>query len=190
MGERTDGQDRRAQILAVTAEALLEQGLRATTTRNIAGRIGVGAGLINHYFAFADLRAEAFVVAFRAATAQPDRADAKVALEEFFDFAFDPQADGLWRMWIEAVEMAATDPAMRRALAECSGVALTELTEVIAQGDGQGCWQVSDSGAVALRLMALHEGLIGLVLSGMLPLSRGDAAGHLRAVFALHHIRG
>ena len=186
MTERADGRKRRDQILAVTAQALLTQGLRATTTRDIAARIGAGAGLINHYFAFADLRAAAFIAAFQSATQPRSPGNARATLDDFFDFAFHPDADGLWRLWIEAVEMSVTDAALRKALATCTQQVLDELTGTIELGNVQGDWQVADAAAVALRLIALHEGLVGSLQSGLLQLTRANATAHLRAVFELH----
>jgi AcrR family transcriptional regulator len=188
MTDRSDGKKRREEIVAATAHALLEQGFARTTTRDVARRLGIGAGLINHYFAFSDLRAAAFVRACATSTGPADSADAASAMEDFFAAAFDPALDGLWRLWVEAVELSGTDDAMRQALADCTAVALHGLTTTIALGTAQGAWRIADAEGTALRLLALHEGLVGFVLTGLPAMPRDVAAAHLRAVFNLHRL--
>src|SRR5258706_8939849 len=45
-----DGEDRRAQILRVSAELFAERGYASTTVRNIAERTGLLSGSLYHHF--------------------------------------------------------------------------------------------------------------------------------------------
>ena len=186
MADRSDGKKRREDIIAMTAQALFEQGMARTTTRDVARRLGIGAGLINHYFAFSDLRAAAFVQVFSATMTPDQTADPALVMEEFFQYAFAPELDGLWRLWIEAVDLAGTDEAMRHALGHCATLAQDGLGATLARGTAQRAWQIADAPGTAERLIALHEGLLGFVLTGLPPMQRDRATAHLRGVFDLH----
>jgi AcrR family transcriptional regulator len=186
MPDRSDGRKRREDIVTMTAQALLEQGMARTTTRDVARRLGIGAGLINHYFAFSDLRAAAFVHAVTTTMTPTDRADPTAVMDEFFAAAFAPALDGLWRLWVEATDLSGTDDPMRQALAQCTALALDGLTATIATGTAQGAWRIADAESTAIRLLALHEGLVGFVLSGLPAMPRDVATAHLQGVFDLH----
>jgi AcrR family transcriptional regulator len=186
MNIRSDGARRREAIVAATASALLEQGFALTTTRDVARRLDIGAGLINHYFQFADLRAEAFAQAFLSQLEPANPTNAAAAIEEFFTFAFHPDADGLWRLWIEAVDLSVRDAALRAALMDCNARLLQDLAAIISLGQRQGAWVIADPDSTAMRLIGLHAGLLGFILTGDPSLSRADAETHLRECFRLH----
>ena len=57
---------RRKQLVEATIALVLEAGLRATKTRDVTERAGVGTGLLNHYFRWPELRALAWRKLFEA----------------------------------------------------------------------------------------------------------------------------
>ena len=57
---RMSGADRRQQIVEAAIEVILQRGLALASTRDVTRAIGVGSGLLHHYFSsWAELRAEA-----------------------------------------------------------------------------------------------------------------------------------
>ncbi|WP_430514612.1 TetR/AcrR family transcriptional regulator [Pannonibacter phragmitetus] len=81
---------KRSRILSATAELLMEQGLLAVQTRMVTERAGVGTGLLNHYFRWPDLRAQAWAAIFDAVAADLHREgeSAAEALERFMSESF------------------------------------------------------------------------------------------------------
>ena len=56
---RLSGQERRSQIVEGAYAVILEKGLAGTATRDVTRHLGVGSGLLHHYFTtWAELRAE------------------------------------------------------------------------------------------------------------------------------------
>ncbi|HEX3592742.1 MAG TPA: TetR family transcriptional regulator, partial [Pseudonocardiaceae bacterium] len=49
-GRRGNGEDTRAALLAAAREVFAEQGYQGATVRGIAGRAGVDAAMVNHWF--------------------------------------------------------------------------------------------------------------------------------------------
>ncbi|XOT96462.1 helix-turn-helix domain-containing protein, partial [Alcaligenes pakistanensis] len=56
----SEKQDSATRIRQAAVEILLEVGVRAATTRMVTERAGVGRGLLNHYFRWSELRAQAW----------------------------------------------------------------------------------------------------------------------------------
>jgi AcrR family transcriptional regulator len=179
--------DRRAQILDATIKLLLENGLAATRTRDVTELSGVGTGLLNHYFRWTDLRAEAWSLIFAAVADEsfPFDVNSKLVLEQFFSNAFALESEKYWRLWIEATEMAKQDEAIAKAIVEAQFTMEEGLAKVLSTGNKAGHWKLVDSKATALRLSALHDGLAGFLLSGAIGLNRKKAESHLRHAFAL-----
>lgn len=174
--------DRRTAILDAAAALVREQGVAAVRTRDVTTRAGVGIGLLNHYFRWSALRAEA---AARALDAEIDALFASGAsppdqLEAFLARAFTADADALWRLWIEATDLALTDDDMARAMSDCAQRLVSRVETMLALGAKAGDWTCADPHGAAMRILAFHDGLVGFVLTGLPELSRADAAAHLR----------
>ncbi|MBL9047022.1 MAG: TetR family transcriptional regulator C-terminal domain-containing protein [Tabrizicola sp.] len=172
-----------ALILKAAADVLQEVGLQAATTRAVTDRAGVGRGLLNHYFRWPELRAMAWEAVF-AEVAATEEAPQK-ALETWLATAFMPEARAYWRLWLEATDLAATDPAMAAALGRVQRRLLAALANSLAQGSAAGHWRCADAEATALRLTALQDGLAGLLLAGTTDLTPAQAEDHLRRAVAL-----
>lgn len=177
---------RRERILIAAVKLLLEVGLTAATTRAVTKRAGVGTGLLNHYYRWPDLRAAAWTEIFKGVAHDqfPNNGDPAVVLERYFADAFTPDARGYWQLWIEATEIARTDPVMHKALTAVQADMQAGLTHVLKAGVSQGLWKISDTAATALRLGALYDGLVALLLMNS-TLAPESAEAHLRKAFAL-----
>jgi AcrR family transcriptional regulator len=185
--KRRSGAERREEIVTATVALMREQGLAALTTRDVTGRLGVGAGLLNHYFTWSELRALAFERLIRADLDAPLPAgDSPTAeLAALLDGAFLPDADPGWRVWMEAIEAARNDPALDAAVARCEAMLLDRIAMILAAGHASGAWRCADPRATAWRVLALHDGLVGFLLATPPRVTRAEAGRHLRHLVAL-----
>lgn len=176
---------KRNRILSATAELLMEQGLLAVQTRMVTERAGVGTGLLNHYFRWPDLRAQAWAAIFEAVAADLRRGGESPAeaLERFMSESFLPEARPFWRLWIEAESLAVKDAQLAEALSAARMRLRQGLADILSGGSADATWQLSDPRATALRLEALRDGLAGLLLAGDPELDPDSACEHLRSAF-------
>jgi AcrR family transcriptional regulator len=179
---RLSGPDRREALIEATADLIRAQGLATTTTRDVTARLGVGAGLLNHYFSWSDLRAAAFehVVlddlhrTLLGRTGDP----AKVVLSDLHRDAFSFGTDPVWRCWIEAADLAAADPALAAALARCTELWRKGVFDLLQRGAAEGRWRCDDPEGASWRLIALLDGLVGLTIGPQARLARDAAASY------------
>lgn len=181
-------EDRREELVAAAAELIAGRGLASVRTRDVTARAGVGVGLLNHYFTWSELRAEALGRVLGqgrdrllglGATTPPARRDALLRA------AFDAGNDPLWQVWVEAGEAARTDPALARVLEAAMVAFVADVAALIAEGAASGDWACPDPEGAAIRLLALHDGLLGHLMSGVPALTREECMAHLAHVFAL-----
>jgi AcrR family transcriptional regulator len=187
------GSDRREALVATTAGLLLERGLAATRTRDVTDRAGVGVGLLNHYFPWAELRALALGRALGEAVARivphVEDADPAATLDAFVAASFAEESDPLWRLWIEAVDAAMSDAAIARATEAAARALHARLAACLAAGAVAGLWRCSDPEGAALRILAAQDGFSGFVLGGVPRIDRADAEAHLRHLVDLECVR-
>jgi AcrR family transcriptional regulator len=174
---------RRAAIFAAAKTLIRERRLSEVRTRDVTERAGVGIGLLNHYYRWQELRAEAAVAALED---EIDRVFAMpaapgAALSGFVNQAFTERSEPLWRLWIETTDAALSDEAMSKALAGCAVGLLERVTSTLEAGSRLEHWECPNPRASAMRILALHDGLAGFVLTGIPPLSRAEATAHLKA---------
>lgn len=188
MSDTTQGGGSRQERIVHTAIALLlEVGLRATTTRAVTERAGVGTGLLNHYFRWPDLRALAWGHIFEAVAQDqfPPDTHPQTALERYFATAFNPDAHRFWHLWSEGADLAATDAAMKGAVEVARSRLHGGLLNILVAGCGAEVWHLPDPQGTALRLGALYDGLAGLLLSSTGDMTAAQAETHLRKAFHL-----
>lgn len=178
---------RRKQLVEATVALLLEAGLRATKTRDVTERAGVGTGLLNHYFRWPELRALAWRKLFEAVIAEQfnPSGDPRADLERYFATAFTDEARRFWHLWIEATELAASDGAMRDAFSEVSAKSRHGLRDLLVEGHAQRCWHLPDPNGTATRLSALYDGLAGMLMPPAQGMHPAQAEAHLRKAFEL-----
>lgn len=181
----------RAAILQATVQLLRERGLVATRTRDVTALAGVSTGLLNHYFTWNALRAAALSQVLTegleallpaAAVSSPDP---RTILDGLVEAVFAEEVDALWRLWVEAVEAAPTDSAIADALSATSGAWVDRIAACVQRGVDLQLWRCPDPPATAFRLSALHDGLVGMLLTGLPGLTRPAAITHLRTAFLL-----
>ena len=166
---RMAGADRRRQIIEAATEAVLQRGLALAATRDVTQALGVGSGLLHHYFpSWAELRAEAVRLAIRR---EIDEVKALVAdmpavdaLDRVADWMVDDEDMRHWRLWLNAQDEARRDDL----LAGVMNAALLDWHRLIAGllfkvGEG-GDPTVVDAEAAAWRVAALMDGLAGAML--------------------------
>jgi AcrR family transcriptional regulator len=181
---RKPGVERREEIIDVTAQVLLEKGLAAATTRDVTAQLGVGVGLLNHYFSWSELRATAFELIVQhdlEASLPKERTVApKSLLEELIKNTFARQADSIWRLWVDCWELSAKDELLAKAARTQLRAWRERLAWLIEQGNSGNAWQCEDPQGAAWRILALLDGLAGYVLSSAPELTRAQATAHLR----------
>lgn len=178
--------DRREEIIEATARVLLRKGVSGATTRDVTAEIGVGVGLLSHYFGWFELRA---IASQRILRTDLDRSlisrtqeSASVVLIDFVSQAFDAQYDPIWRVWIEASDLASTDPALAVCVQDCSHLWRTGLCDLLVRGVADGDWACADPEGASWRLMAMIYGLAAMTLVPNAMLSRVAATMHLGVV--------
>ncbi len=186
---RMSGADRRRQILEAATEAVLQRGLAQAATRDVTQAIGVGSGLLHHYFSsWAELRAEAVRLTV-AQEVQELKAllsslPARAALERMADWMVEDDDMRHWRLWLNALDEAHRDPL----LAEVMNAAMLEWHGLIADllrraGAEQGRRSL-DAEAAGWRLAAVMDGLAGaLLVTGSVvtpPMARDAIRAQLR----------
>ena len=185
--------ERRAELVTVTAGAMLERGFSNLTTRDVARRAGVGNGLLSHYFAWDELRRLGFEAIARDGMAAtfPERRPENAArtLRRLIREAFSRHADPYWRVWIEAIDAAADDRELAAVVGRHAAAFRSGLETLLVDGHAAGAWSCTDPGGAAWRLLAVHDGLVGFILGGAPPLSRRAATGHFRTAVG-HELRG
>ncbi len=174
-------------IRRAAAEVFLEQGLHGATTRAVTDRAGVGRGLLNHYFRWPELRAEAWSAIFaEVAGAQfPAGIAPDDALERYLATAFDPEARAYWRLWPEATDLAGSDPVMAKRLRLANRTMIATMEDCLAAGTEAGIGQMDDPAGAALRISALYDGLAGMLLARTANLTEAKAEANLRVAVRL-----
>ncbi|MBY6345993.1 TetR family transcriptional regulator [Providencia rettgeri] len=183
----SEKEDSATRIRQAAVEILLEVGVRAATTRMVTERAGVGRGLLNHYFRWSELRAQAWGEIFdrlmeqdAGQTLGPD-----ALMENHLSTAFDQINRIYWFLWVDAADLAKTDAALAVVMARVQSRALEQLASNLRQGAEQGLWQAPDPDGIALRLSALYDGLANMLLTDSTDLSAQQAEHHLRHLFFL-----
>lgn len=190
---RKTSSERQAEIISATAAVMLRKGFKAATTREVAARIGVGNGLLNHYFTWGELRRLAFEAIARHGSADtfsrldsdgPDR-----TIRRLVEDAFSSASKPYLRVWIEAMDEAGNDMKLAKSVNVCASEFRTQLAALVTHGNEQGAWFCDDPDGAAWRILAVHDGLIGFVLAGAPPLSAAKARKHFEIAIGHELIR-
>ena len=166
---RMSGADRRRQILDAATEVILRRGLALAATRDVTRAVGVGSGLLHHYFpSWVELRAEAVQLAARREIDELKAlvADlpAREALDRIANWMVEDEDMRHWRLWLNAQDEAHRDDL----LAGVMNAAMLEWHRLIANlllrvGEERGA-KTADPEAAAWRVAALMDGLAGAML--------------------------
>lgn len=183
----SEKEDSATRIRQAAVEILLEVGVRAATTRMVTERAGVGRGLLNHYFRWSELRAQAWGEIFDQLLDQEAQGsqEPQVLMENYLSTAFEQNNRIYWFLWIDATDLAKTDAALAVVITRVQSRMLEQLASYLRLGAEQGLWQAPDPEGIALRLSALYDGLANMLLTDSTDLSSEQAEQHLRHLFFL-----
>ena len=179
---RLEASQRREQIVAAAHRVLVEQGVRAATTRRIAAEAGVTVGLIHYHFAtkdelFAEVLARstgALVEAVRTTSAEGS------SLEECVR---DLLARAVRRSGVLLGQLQLTIAVMRSPdLAPLATVKYRNVIAALAQRFRVTPNPPADPEALALAFLTVADGLV--VITSALPEARGLAAAAERTILS------
>jgi AcrR family transcriptional regulator len=155
------GREVRARLLEAAAALIAERGWSAVSTRTLAERAGVGAGLVHYHFASLHaLLTEAAIGMMRdvTATVRPllTRADTPADAVRLLMASLDEYTgdDPASRMFVETYLAATRDPALSAAVAGVLDDFRTELTIWLREHDA------ADPAGTAVVLAAAIDGLL------------------------------
>ncbi|WP_282060268.1 TetR/AcrR family transcriptional regulator [Roseobacter litoralis] len=175
--KRLSGEERRAQIVESAYTVILEKGLAGTATRDVTRKLGVGSGLLHHYFrSWADLRAEVvktFITKEIEALkhALSDSASDNM-LERFIDWMIADPEFRFWRLWLDAIEEARRDPELASIVQEGHVQWHETITKLIRQSVDAGLGTCDTPENAAWRVSALIDGLMGMLALDGTPLTK------------------
>jgi len=182
---RRSAEVRRTEILEATIAVMLERGFAGATTRDVTARLGVGRGLLHHYFAsWEELQRTAFAWLGEAAKADAIAATAGAPplerLDRLLDLMLARGDDAHWRLFADAWDEAQREAALARIHAEIGSWWRGQVQEAIENAQELGAAACPDAGAAAWRLSALADGLSSSILLAQPALSRDLALELLR----------
>ncbi|WP_424964527.1 TetR/AcrR family transcriptional regulator [Dinoroseobacter sp. S375] len=168
---RLSGQERRSQIVEGAYAVILEKGLAATATRDVTRYLGVGSGLLHHYFAtWKDLRAEVVETFIHreicALQAVLSEAPPNAMIARFIDWMISDPELRFWKLWLDAIEEARRDPDLA-AIIQAGHLrwhdTIVELLRRCASDGAAGCDSPQHA---AWRISAQIDGLMGVFALG------------------------
>ncbi len=186
--KRTTVEERRAEILEITCQVVIERGFAATRVSDVANKLGVSTGLIHYHFdSKQQLLAEAFQHAARQemVSLEEDLTSAPndvAKLDRVLENYTPGQGDLDWLMWIDSWGEALRNPAMRAISQELDVEATALIERVIRDGVANGQFTCPDPAGSSWRLAALLDGL-GIQLTvhdGVI--TRDELLRHVRLV--------
>lgn len=163
--KRNTVEERRAEILRVTCQVVIERGFAATRIADVANKLGVSTGLIHYHFESKEqLLAEAFKHAAREemASLEEDLASAPntVAKLERVIQNYTPAPEDLdWLLWIDSWGEALRNKAMRQISQELDIESTGLIERTVREGVATGEFRCDDPTGTAWRLAAMLDGL-------------------------------
>ncbi|MDH3193944.1 MAG: TetR family transcriptional regulator C-terminal domain-containing protein [Acidimicrobiia bacterium] len=173
--------DRREAIIDAAIEVAMENGLGATTVRDVAGRMGSSSGLIHHYFESMDLvLAGAFrrVAEKDLATSRDELAvlgDPVTQLAHFVNTYFSPDRDPAFQFWLDAWSEAGRNGALQQASSSLNVEWQQTLLTIIESGVDSGDFECSDPFGASWSILSLLDGLALQIVAHRTVLSRAQS---------------
>jgi AcrR family transcriptional regulator len=162
---RKSREDRRQEIVDAAAALGLEEGLHSITARRVAEKVGVGSGLVTHYFpAIDELLAATFTqlaskergLLAEATTEESSATDqVRMTLQTYLS----PSRDAMGLLWLDAWRHAADRHELRSAVISEMEADVAAMEAIIARGVESGEFTIQDrASATAIRILALLDG--------------------------------
>lgn len=173
-------EQRRQAIVDATISVAREQGLGATTVRDVAARMSTSSGLVHHYFdSMDDVLAAAFE---QAASGDLERARAAIAstgsagsqLGAFIESYAPAQSDWTMQLWLDAWSEAARRPALQRVSRRLNREWQALVRGIIERGVESGEFETADPEAAAWRILSVLDGLALQVVAHDALITRDD----------------
>ena len=174
-----DHERRRADLIDVVWQLIVDDGLPGVTIRRVAERSGWSSGAVRHYLPTREAMVDAAAAQVGDVIEQRVRAvstgaDPREALVGVLAAVLpdDDRMRQASRVWLAFVGQAASD----RALAERQGIVYRDLNDLLVQlldwASTEGAQVVGGSTAAAAQLQALVDGLTAHVLLGQVDVER------------------
>jgi len=183
--------ERRAEILEVTCEVVIERGFAATRIADVAKRLGVSSSLIHYHFDSKEqLLAEAFAHYARKDVAEMEAeieaAPSAIAQLDRVIHNYVPEGSGdvEWMLWIDGWGEALRNPMMRKISQELDEQSAALAERVIRQGVETGEFVCADPAAAAMRLTAVVDGLAVQFAAHDGMMTRDQFIDHVRTLAA------
>lgn len=169
--KRLSGEERRTQIVQGAYEVILEKGLSGTATRDVTRRLGVGSGLLHHYFkTWAELRAEVVRAFLSSEIAALETRLADVPTESLMAhlldwMVWDPDYR-FWGLWLDAIEEARRDADLAAIIEEGYRRWHATIEDAVRRTVAAGLGTCRSPENTAWRISALIDGLMGMLVLG------------------------
>ena len=183
--------ERRAEILEVTCEVVIERGFAATRIADVAKKLGVSSSLIHYHFDSKEqLLAEAFAHYARKDVAEMEAeveaAPTSVAQLDRVVQNYVPEGsnDMEWMLWIDGWGEALRNPMMRKISQELDEQSAELLERVITKGVERAEFVCSNPAAAAMRITAMVDGLAVQFAAHDGMMNRDQLIEHVRTIAA------
>lgn len=184
-------EERRAEILEVTCQVVIERGFAATRIADVAKKLGVSSSLIHYHFDSKEqLLAEAFAHYARKdlaeMEAEVEAAPTSVGQLERVVRNYVPEGsnDMEWMLWIDGWGEALRNPMMRKISQELDEQSADLLERVIRKGVERAEFICADPAAAAMRITALVDGLAVQFAAHDGMMNRDQLLEHVRTIAA------
>ena len=184
-------EERRAEILEVTCQVVIDRGFAATRISDVAKRLDVSSSLIHYHFDSKEqLLAEAFAHYARndVAEMEAEIASAPTALAQLDRIiqSYVPEGsdDVEWMLWIDGWGEALRNPLMKRISQALDEQTDDLLERVLEHGVDSGEFVCAAPAASAMRLTALVDGLAVQFAAHEGLMNRENLIEHVRTVAA------
>lgn len=184
-------EERRAEILEVTCQVVIERGFAATRIADVAKKLGVSSSLIHYHFDSKEqLLAEAFAHYARKDVAEMEAeveaAPTSVAQLDRVVQNYVPEGsnDMEWMLWIDGWGEALRNPMMRKISQELDEQSAELLERVISKGVERAEFVCADPIAAAMRITALVDGLAVQFAAHDGMMNRDQLIEHVRTIAA------
>ena len=184
-------EERRAEILEVTCQVVIERGFAGTRISDVAKRLEVSSSLIHYHFDSKEqLLAEAFAHYARndLAEMEGEIQSAPTALAQLDriiqNYVPEGSDDVEWMLWIDGWGEALRNPMMKKISQELDEQTSDLLERVLAAGVESGEFICASPTATAMRLTALVDGLAVQFAAHDGMMDRAQLIDHVRTVAA------
>ncbi|MEL6520881.1 MAG: TetR family transcriptional regulator C-terminal domain-containing protein, partial [Pseudomonadota bacterium] len=174
---RLSGQERRSQIVEGACAIILEKGLSGTATRDVTRHLGVGSGLLHHYFkTWGELRAEVVKTFIHQEIAALRQALSNCPTDRVFECFIDWMTSDpdlrFWKLWLDAIEEARRDPDLAAIVQDGHVQWHAAIVEMLERSSENGPLDNVHAQHAAWRVSALFDGLMGIMTIGRAPLTK------------------